>query len=462
MIGRDFIDQLSCPYCRAKFTVASVHGSAGDRIEHGTISCDCYEYPIVDGIVVLRQLSGPADSDDPAVAHLRAGDVEAARTRLLVAGSMVPQPTVPSRTFSRATVRRLLSGIRRGPPRLGKTGPATEEDAPVRRALASTRPAAFASYLYQRYANPSFLASIPMMGLLETVTPPASGRDRAAVLDLGCGVGHSTAMMRTLFPEIQLVAADPDFVNLQILREHFVGDAVCVCLDAELPLPFGDRQFDAVFCLDAFHYIRSKWALSRELDRCVDDRGVWIFPHLHNALVPNVAAGVPLRPAGYVRMLDFAEPVLLDETAVLDRFGEAHAFDPADGLAPADLAEVANLSMFATKGARIDRCDIGRRLLASRRGAELGFNPIYAVELTTQAVHLRMRWPDPQLERECAAARRLLPDQVALDRGLLRRLTTDELTPADEQTISDLVMSMVLVPLPAGYPDLTASLAARH
>lgn len=451
MTGRGFIDQLSCPYCRAALVPEL---GDGDPILHGSARCGCYEYPIVDGILVLRQLSGPADTVDLAVVHLRAGDVDAARAHLESAASMVPQAAARAPLLSPATARRLAGSVRR---RIGAAGasragrPEVPRD-PVWAALERARPPAFAAYLYQRYANPSFIASIPMMALLEVVEGRSRPGGRPTVLDLGCGVGHSTAMMRALFPTLAFVAADPDFVNLRILREHFADDAIAVCLDAELPLPFGDDQFDAMFCLDAFHYIRSKWALSRELDRCVDDAGVWIFPHLHNALVPNISPGIPLAPDDYLRMVDFADGVLLDETVVLDRFVSDHVLDLTAPPDPRELATVADLGLYATRRSDAGRCyDVGSRMTALRRSGVLGVNPIYSIEPDGEVVHLRMAWPDAELERECAAVRRHLPETVDIPAGLLARLGDGDLDDDEERLVADLVRTLVLLPLPPGY-----------
>ncbi len=465
MIDRGFVARLSCPYCRAAL-VPALHlaGRDGD-IRHGSVACGCYEYPIVDGILVLRQLSGPADNTDPAVAHLRADDVGAARRSLEAAASMVDSPAPPRASFDVATARRLASSARR---RLGRWRQGSDRPeampstaAPLRVTLARTRPPAFGAYLYQRYANPSFLASIPMMALLETVESHHSGSDRPTVLDLGCGIGHSTAMMRALFPTMSFVAADPDFVNLQILREHFVEDAIGVCLDAELPLPFADDQFDAVFCLDAFHYIRSKWALSHELDRCVEESGIWILPHLHNASVPNVSPGIPLRPEDYLRMFDFASGTVLDESIVLDRFMSDTSLDLSRITDVPALAAVPDLDMYATRRSDIGGTyQVGDRLLAAGRTSGLGINPIYSIETAPDAVRLRMAWPDPELERECAAACRYLPAEVEIDPDLLARLCVAELEPGDDSTIAALVRSLVLLPLPPGYHDIATSIAA--
>ena len=373
MIDREFIASLSCPFCRSRIVPRLARPNAGDRIEHGTVTCSCYEYPIVDGILVLRQLSGPADTVDQAIVRLHEGDVDGARAHLAATASMVPSTavtssdTTPRLRHPLAMVRRLVG--RRGAGD-GKHREIETNGRPLRAALDHARPGAFADYLFQRYANPSFAASIPMMSLIELAEAPQADRRESVVLDLACGIGHSTAMIRTLFPALTLVAADPDFVNLQLLRRHFVADAVCVCLDAEAPLPFADDQLDAVFCLDAFHYIRGKWALGRELDRVVRDQGVWIRPHLHNAAVPNISPGIPLRPADYLRMLDFTDPVLLDESSVLEQFMTDHVLDLTRRSSASDLAGVANLTMYATRrkdAAR--RFDVGELMLRASQAA---------------------------------------------------------------------------------------------
>lgn len=466
MIDSDFIGALSCPYCRSDLEVSNAQPRPQGEIRHGIVRCSCYEYPIVDGILVLRQLSGASDTYDRAVELLRTGDVDGARSHLEAVASMVPRPITDRGTGPVERLRTMAAGWSRSARRsLARERPDDSADrhtAPLRLALDATRPRAYATYLYQRYANPSFVASVPMMALLETVERARSGRSTATVLDLACGIGHSTAMMATLFPTMEFVAADPDFINLQLLQRHFVDRATCVCLDAELPLPFADDQFDAVFCLDAFHYIRAKWALTRELDRVVDERGMWIFPHLHNAAVQNISPGIPLRPEEWSRMLDFAGGgVLQDESQVLDDFMVRHVLDLTDPPTPPALARAPNLAMYGTRRTDLARrFDIGRRLVDNTRIERLGVNPIYAITVERSVVKLRVAWPDQQLERECADIVPYLPDEIELDRGMLDRIRSGAVTHDDEQVLERLVTSFVLVPVAAGYHDIAGSLAA--
>ena len=442
-----FVGTLTCPYCRSHLEVLERVPSSGTTFETGIARCSCYEYPIVDGVIVLRQTSGPADTEDPAVAALRRNDVTAARTRLEQAGSMVATDgPAPSRRAELARrVRDVVERRRRG------RGPATaiEGDTALQQDLRAARPRGFADYLYLRYANPSFAAAVPLLAALEVVD--ATDR-RPRVLDLACGIGHSTAMLRALFPEWCIVAMEPDFVNLQLLHRHFDQRALRICADAEVPLPFEDGTFDAVVCLDAFHYIRSKWALAGEMQRVVRDDGVVVLPHLHNAAATNPAPGIPLAGPDYQRLFERLPNVLLDERAVLEQFAEAGRVElPRPGDAWPGAGATA-FGLVATKRSDAWRTvEPLRRLVDLADPSDIGPNPLYRTTASPDGVRLERHWPDQLLARECATMERYLPAETVLDGPFLQRVRDGSATAEDRSRLLELMRSFVLVHLPAGY-----------
>ena len=450
-----WIEGLSCPYCRSALRVRQRSPLRGKSIDHGIVGCACYEYPIVDGIVVLRQMSGLSDTDDPAVRHLRVGDVDGARDHLLRTGSMVSEPErgrslVGSIRAAPSAARTALTRLTRSS---GQRRPLPHEvNGSFRAELERLRPGGFASYLFQRYANPSFVASVPLMSLLSAVDAPRADGTRPVVLDLGCGVGHSTAMMQSLFPTMTYVAAEPDFVNLHLLRRFFVPDAVCVCIDAELPLPFGAGSVDAVFCLDAFHYIRSKWALLRELDRVVADRGVWMFPHLHNAVAVNPSPGIPLDAVNYLRVFASIEPAMFDEASVLEAFMSDQTFQTTSAPDATRLRDAAVFSLVGSRHGNLEpQYDLAGRISDTAAAVSIGANPIYRVSSHGTTAHLDMDWPDAQLEFESRMIRSYLPDHLEVDAQLMADLDSGVVRPGHRDAVEALLRRFVFVHLPPGY-----------
>jgi SAM-dependent methyltransferase/uncharacterized protein YbaR (Trm112 family) len=448
-----FLATLTCPYCRSGLDIVRRSPHDGSLIDSGVVRCACYRYPIVDGIVVLRQTSAPFDTVDPAVVALEAGDVDGARRHLSTAASMVDVPARP-RPIERAA--RSIRGLSRR-----RSGTSTGEERPtggaaldclpaIRRDLLRLRPRAYADYLYFRYANPSFVAAVPLLSVLESLAPDAS-RSAFTVLDLSCGIGHSTAMMRSLHPSATCVAADPDFINLSLLRRHLVPDALCVCLDAELPLPFADGAFEAVVCLDAFHYIRSKWALARELERVVTDDGVWLVPHLHNVAMTNVSPGIPLTAEDYVRLFGFVDVAVLDESVVLEGLFADGVLDLSAPSAAMAAPEAPVFSLVGSRRHIWNTYDVRRSLERAARSDPVGPNPIYRLAADDDVVIFDLEWPDPSMARECAAIERYLPSHVELDKRLLGRLQRGEPSADDHGKVAALLDRFVLVALPPGY-----------
>ncbi len=74
MLNTVFIQELHCPYCASSLAIEQVIESWANHIEHGIVRCGCYRYPIIDGILILKQQSGPADTHDARVAHLMASN----------------------------------------------------------------------------------------------------------------------------------------------------------------------------------------------------------------------------------------------------------------------------------------------------------------------------------------------------------------------------------------------------
>jgi SAM-dependent methyltransferase/uncharacterized protein YbaR (Trm112 family) len=451
VLNTAFIQELHCPYCASPLSVERAIRSQADHIEHGVVRCGCYHYPIIDGILILKQQSGPADTHDVRVAHLMAGEIELARHRAMHVDSPL---AIGPRRWQRAlqnaaargvpmadTLARMLS---RRADNTGSSGGLSFAEL-----LDTLRPGLYGQYLYQRYANNSFLASVAPLLLLGDLRPGQR------VLELTCGIGHSAFLTQSLFPHLQLVATDHDFVNLSIAKRYFVPDAHLVCLDAEAPLPFVERSFGAVFCLDGFHYLRSKVALISELDRVTDDQAIWLFPHLHNAKVENFSPGIPLSPDHYSRCFNQVPHRIYCEAPLLRDFHQEGALF-LDRVAAADeLAQAQNLTLIGTR--RSDfwraRTDLAQRL--STHPGQLLINPIYRIQSESGVARLTLSWPSPRLRDECCEVEEYLPNSCNVDAGLLRRMRAGSLNVEDTAAAQELAQKFVLVNLPhAAYSSL--------
>jgi SAM-dependent methyltransferase/uncharacterized protein YbaR (Trm112 family) len=480
MITRNLIQQLHCPYCGSELELDCKLCGDHDEIDNTILTCRCQSYPVIDGIVVLRPVSRTL------LEHVRSGDSRLAlrcalyellpensrRQRRRFIDALLQLPWSPARQIADRAITAVTS-------RAG-----VEPDETFYQASARLFSGTYADYLFHRYANPSFLAAVILLvtldGYCPGVYPPTSegverdlhlkdfhlknstasdGQVVAAhstpqnywLLDLACGVGHSSFVIQRLLPHTNVLATDHNFVNLYFSRRFLASKAVHICFDAECPLPFADNFFSAVFCLDAFHYMLSKVALARELERTVSSRGLWLFPHLHNRQAPNAAPGVPLPLEGYQRCFEAIQPRFFAEAALLQSFFEDSSIDL--GAKPGE-AELRRTNAFCLIGGQQDT--LWRRYqnvgsFINRDPTTLVLNPLYQPAPMGQRIQMQMRWPNRWLEAECADLKRYLPQQYELDRALWERLASHSPAPEDEATIQALARQFLLVHLPPKY-----------
>jgi SAM-dependent methyltransferase len=461
---KDLIIDLHCPYCGSALEEEERFSLERSDGTYGIVHCACYRYPVIGGIVVLRQISTLADTRNTAVHYLEIGEPDNALRCALTSMSPIPLPreknlqVVAGLLGGKSSVfARKLADIDQS----RKIRRVLDEQITFRQALSLLRPVGYSHYLFYRYANNSFLASMALLSLLKELQADSYLGGRAAgnshtkirVLDFPCGVGHSCFLMTNMYPHYVVTAADYDFVNLYIARRYLIPGITCVCVDAEIPLPFADNAFDAVFCLDGLHYIRSKVALLSELNRVLEPLGLWLFPHLHNASVHNVSAGIPLKRQDYLRCFEFVESRVLSEAKVLEDLVKTQTLDLSQEADGADLERVEAFTLVGSNRSDLWRRHDGISSLPWKHKAGLSINPIYRVTSNGSSLRLQMNWPNSSLEEECATIKAYLPVECEVDKSLWDRMKKGVLGAGDEVAIQRLLNSFVLVRLPREYGE---------
>ncbi len=67
---QSLIADMRCPYCGGTFAVVEGETGSGERIEWGLLRCRCFEFPVVDGVLLLslaKGYGGPEDELHPYV-----------------------------------------------------------------------------------------------------------------------------------------------------------------------------------------------------------------------------------------------------------------------------------------------------------------------------------------------------------------------------------------------------------
>lgn len=435
MFPKRLLDRLLCPYCGSALVPERTLAASGDAIRTAVVACDCACYPLLEGILALR----PDRSFARACDRLADGDAAGALLEAL------PSASAPGRLARRlARLPPLRTVFER---REARDKSRFLEAPSFRDAVMWGRLPSYGHYLFHRYANPSFLAAIPVLLMFR-------GDAGRPILDLSAGAGHASYLLGILRPGAEVISADSDFANLLLARRFLVPGAALLCLDAEHPLPFSDGFLDGVFCGDAVYCYRSKVGLVRELERTVAPEGLWAFTRMWNTAAFEFS-GFPMTAAQYLRLFERENPVLLPESAVFEQFVRELRLEI--GVRPTP--ELERESAFTMLGRRSAPLGDGLHDLADAYAdgwRDLSINPIYRVDERDDALELRVEWPssaglDRSLREDCAPVETVLPATARIERPLLERLERGEATPEDRACVRALLLEFVLVRLPGSY-----------
>ena len=107
------------------------------------------------------------------------------------------------------------------------------------------------------------------------LTARLDARSRAGlrVLDLGCGAGDSIDLFRRLAPGVRWSGVDIEGSAEVGMRTR--GDADFHTFDGER-LPFGDAEFDLVWCKQVLEHVESPRALLKDIARVLEPGGLLI------------------------------------------------------------------------------------------------------------------------------------------------------------------------------------------
>jgi SAM-dependent methyltransferase len=111
-------------------------------------------------------------------------------------------------------------------------------------------------YVAFRFGQPRYLVALSFLSLVHRPPRP--------ILDLCCGFGHITRGWVHRSHTQPVIGLDHNFFGLYVAKTCIALEADYICVEAYDPLPFADRTFSAVSCVDGFHAVPMAHSASLE------------------------------------------------------------------------------------------------------------------------------------------------------------------------------------------------------
>ncbi len=410
----NLLEILRCPFCGSPLSLERGESlkSDGEEIVNGIIFCQCSAYPIVAGIPIFT--TDP--TADKARKHLNAGEFERAFFTMLGIEEIDRQ----------AAFRRYIEKGR---------------DASYREGVEILCPDAERDYLIYRFSDPTYLAGQTLLR--------ATGMDSRCftkrAIDLCGGSGHLTRVLCQIAGAAEVLLADAYFWKLWLAKRFNAPASLPVCCDVNNPLPFERDTFSLTICSDAFHYIWSKRSLAGEIMRIAGQSGVIVLSHLHNALVENYSAGMPLAPRWWRALFSELNPRVFRESDLFDNALTGCKVDLSHNFSDEELSHEAALFLIATRLDGFFRAY--DRLTATDISGELRVNPLYTKSGENGSSVLQLQFPSQEYEEEFGMCKRYLPEKAEIRADLLKESPA---APMSEELIQ-LIENRVLLDLPEKY-----------
>jgi len=418
----DLLEILRCPFCGSSLELSETTkiDRQDDQIINGILSCQCSAYPVVDRIPVFS-----ADYlADQAREHLAAEEPQEALLTML---------GLDESSRQRAFISFLAQG-----------SSATYKDG-----VQILCPDAEGTYFIYRFTDPTYLIG---QKLLQAVGSNERCFAKRAI-DLCGGSGHLTRVLCEVAGPAEVLLADAYYWKLWMAKRFNAPRCQPVCCDANNPLPFVHDAFSLAFCSDAFHYIWSKRLLASEMMRLVGHRGVVLLSHLHNAMVENFSAGMPLASKWWQNLFGEMKARVFKESEVFESCLNRSFLDLTRVYRDEELADEQALFLMAS-----GEEDVFRTYSHSDSticGGQIYLNPLYHIEQREGSVALRLHFPSPEYEEEFGASKRYLPERVEMTMEDFRLSQLWAQSWAQSGTLNDnirkLLEQRVLLELPKGY-----------
>ncbi len=131
---------------------------------------------------------------------------------------------------------------------------------------------------------------------------------QAVVLDAGCGIGLSFALLARWLQPRRIIGADIDCAALEIAQQQPALPGVALQLlhtsAVQLPLPLPDSSVDVVYCHQLLHHVKAQEAVLQELMRVLRPGGVLLSAESCRSFIDSF----------WVRLL-FRHPAMVQKTA---------------------------------------------------------------------------------------------------------------------------------------------------
>lgn len=432
------LKELCCPYCAAALEVSEGIDIKGDEINQALVKCNCNIYPLVAGILVLK--NDIPNSNYLAVSSLKNRRPQEAMYYLI-------KPKITFDWFIRQAHRRKLIFSHFADTVRLKLSRQYAHKIVDRFCFAETlrylKIGGYGDYFLHRFCSTSFLASLPMILMLEGFAGP--------VLEIGSGMGHHGFMLSSLYPQKKLVCVDTSFINLFLTKRFFAPQAEFICLDANDPLPFTQRQFNIVFSSDTLHYLYSKRLVMQEIARVAGENAIILLAHLHNLGGQNPVAGNPLTAEGWLKLSSFSHTKLLPEPQVFHNFLQQDTWNLLDNFTFDQIEKSNAFMLVASNHPEVFKnySKIGERYFYPDN--RLIVNPLYRQQKKGSSVVLHKAWPTDFIQAENHTVDEIIPDTCVLDDGIIRSVCENNISSPDIPKIIALMKKFIIIHAPENY-----------
>ena len=428
---QELLEIIKCPYCGTDFEIEEVYSENEGEIINGYIKCECDTYPILEGILILKN----TPTKECIIEYLKKGEIEKAVALSLmdytndicrVADLIEPKP------FGKFFKKGLLSFVNSYSKKIYKKY--SDKNLPFCDVLGK---GSFDVYLKHRFSSQTFWSLYPFIKLLR--------KNRKRILDVCCGAGHASFVISKYVNPDELICVDGEFKSLYLAKKYF-SNAEFINIDANYQLPFKDGVFSSVLMMDAFHYVDARALLAKEFERVLNQEGMLLLLHLHNALAENVAAGKPLSPSTWKGLFDI-NVMALPEKSIIEDFVLRDRLDLSKKYSEEEL----NLSdaILMIGGADLDCFEgLWKDILGIKDN--LIINPIYKIKEKGDMIVLEREFPSEFFRKEYPLTEKYLPERCEIDRRFVNGRTVC-VSGSDEIEIENLMRKFVIINVPEKY-----------